>query len=53
LVDITSVGDTTGAVVLVEVMNEEGPELDEVDVGLEDALPLLQLPNAALQPASQ
>jgi hypothetical protein len=52
-VDITSVGDTTGLVVLVEVMNEEGPELDEVDVGLEDALPLLQLPNAALQPALQ
>jgi hypothetical protein len=53
LVDITSVGDGTGLVVLVEVMNEEGPELDEVDVGLGGALALLQPPKAALQPASQ
>jgi hypothetical protein len=52
-VDITSVGDGTGLAVLVEVMNEEGPELDEVDVGLEDSLAPLQLPKAALQLASQ
>ena len=53
LVDITLVGDGTGLVVLVEVMNEEGLKLNEVDVGLEDELALLQLPKASLQPASQ
>ena len=53
------VEDGTAEVVLVEVVNEEGAKLDGDDDGLEeddgwtDVLTALQLPKAALQPASQ
>jgi hypothetical protein len=52
-VETTSVGDGPVEVLLVEVMNEEGAELDGVEGGWTVALTALQVPKAALQPASQ
>lgn len=52
LVDITSVGVGAAEVVLVEVTNEEGAELEGTDAEVVgDVEP--QTPKAALQPASQ